>query len=77
MGNKKEHDWLLYVLIIGFLISVSLFIIASRVALPLLDVSMIWSGGSFQITFTGIAEIIVAIGFAIGIIWRLIKKVKK
>ena len=77
MENKKEHDRFLYVLIIGFLIPVSLFIIASRVALPLLDVSMIWSGGSFQITFTGIAEIIVAIGFAIGIIWRLIKKVKK
>jgi len=77
MGNKKEHDWLLYVLIIGFLISVSLFIIASSVALPLLDVSMIWSGGSFQITFTGIAEIIVAIGFAIGIIYEKTKKVKK
>jgi hypothetical protein len=74
MGNKKEHDWLLYVLIIGFLISVSLFIIASSVALPLLDVSMIWSGGSFQITFTGIAEIIVAISFAIGIILKLLKK---
>jgi hypothetical protein len=74
MGNKKEHDWLLYVLIIGFLISVSLFIMASSVALPLLDVSMIWSGGSFQITFTGIAEIIVAISFAIGIILKLLKK---
>jgi len=51
-----------------------LFIVTSSVALPLLDVSIKWDG-SFQITFTGIAEIIVAIGCAIGIIiWRLKKK---
>jgi len=28
----------------------------------------------FEITFTGIAEIIVAIGFAIGAIWRLVRQ---
>jgi hypothetical protein len=62
---------------LGLLISVVLFILTSRIALPLLDVSIKWDGSSFQITFTGIAEIIVAIGFAIGIIYEKTKKVKK
>jgi uncharacterized membrane-anchored protein len=51
-----------------------LFIVTSGIALPLLDVSIKWDGSNFQITFTGIAEIIVAIGCVIGIIWRLMKK---
>jgi len=74
MGNWKERDWLLYIFSLGLLISIVLFIVTSGIALPLLDVSMKWDGSSFQITFTGIGEVIVAIGFAIGVILRLKEK---
>jgi len=77
MGNRKERDWLLYIFSLGLLISVVLFIVTSGIALPLLDVSMKWDGSSFQITFTGISQIIVAIGFAIGVVWRLKNRGKK
>lgn len=74
MGN--EHDWLLYLFLFGSLISIILFLVTSGIGLPLLDISMKWSDRGFEITFTGIAEIIVAIGFAIGAIWRL-KKIRE
>ena len=71
MRNQNEHDWLLYLFLLGLLISILLFLVTSGIALPPLNVSMEWSDKGFKITFTGIAEIIVAIGFAIGVIWRL------
>jgi len=69
MGTQKGHDLLLYIFILGLLISLILFVVTSGIRLPPLDVSIEWEG--LKITFTGISEIIVAIGFAIGIVWRL------
>lgn len=72
MGIRKEHDLLLYIFSLGLLISLILFVVTSGISLPPLDVSIEW--GTLRITFTGISEIIVAIGFAIGIVWRLKSK---
>jgi hypothetical protein len=77
MEKQREHDWLLYISFLGFLISFALFIVTSGIVLPFLDVAMRWDGSNLQITFTGIAEIIVAAGFAIGIILRLNRKERK
>jgi len=67
---KSEHDRVFIVLLLISLISILLFIVTTGLRLPMLDVSMQWSSSGFTITFTGIAEIIVAIGFAIGAVIR-------
>jgi len=67
---KSEHDGVLIALLVALFIDALLFTLTSGIRLPLLDVSVQWSSSGFTITFTGIAEIIVAIGFAIGAVIR-------
>jgi len=70
MTNKKS-DVYLYLFLSGLIISIVLFILTNDIRAPPLDASMEWSDGSFRITLTGIAEIIVAVGCAFGAFFRL------
>ena len=74
LKKNNKHDWLLYLLSLCLILSVALFIVTSRITLPLFDVSVEWTGNTVKITFTGIAQIIVAAFCGIGLMWRLIHR---
>jgi len=74
MGSKMKSDPYLYLFSFGLVFFFLLFIITYSVSIPPLDVSMEWDKGGFRITFTGVAEIILAICCGIGVIWRKLKE---
>ena len=69
--GKKETDWLLYLLLLGLLVTVVVFAVTSGIVGPQLD--MVFQSnpdGTFTLTLTGISEIIVACAFAVGALYR-------
>lgn len=74
MDSKKKRDWILIILLLGMLIPIVLFIVSFGINIPLLDVTAKSENGNFSITFTGIAEIIVALAFGVGTFMRLTRR---
>jgi len=74
LSKTTRSDWLLYLFSFGLIVSVALFFATSVTTLPLFDVSIEWTGNSFNITFSGAAEIIVAILCSIGLMWRVTRR---
>ena len=70
---KGQSDWLLYLFAAGLVVSMLIFIITSQVSFFPLSTSIEWSDGTVKVTFTGIAEIIITLAFAAGVLWRLIR----
>lgn len=73
--GKGKTDWLLYVLMIGLLITIIVFSATSGILGPQLNMTIKTNpDGTITITLTGISEIIVALALAVGIFIRLIRK---
>ena len=74
-SGKKKRDWIAYTLSIALIVVCALVIVGISGSLKPLDLIMESKpDGTFSITATGIAEIIIALALGIGLFLRIRQK---